>query len=432
MEQLTVQSPTMQACMMQPTEVNCVLYHANCSDGAAAMCIAKKFLDANCLNAPIYIPVQHGSALPKEAIGRNVLICDFSYKKAAFPDILSKVNKLLIIDHHELASKDLADLPPYMKIFNMERCGAVLTYQYFFGVDRPIPRWLLLVEDRDLWTKKLPYTEEFTAWFSTLEMTYETYDHHSSDMAIEKGIEQGRAYLALNKIYIEKACEYVSPVMYQIKGQYYFVIYINTSVLMSDIGNRVFDMYPLIDFSAPYLISNGATLFSLRSTPKHIDTAQLAAKFGGGGHYAASGCKIEWPTDHLPGVRFDCEYGRLQQIYYGQYNGCNVVYLWASTNKTVWGKYLLQVKYGRKDLKMSVQVCEAAKLPIGQFHNQLGKLHGTSTILIAAIVEYDPTKNITNFDLVLDELFYTVEMATEKDAIGILHVERSGCVMTLE
>jgi hypothetical protein len=48
-------------------------------------------------------------------VGKNVLVCDLSFRKEHIPSLLAVVNKLLILDHHKSAEKDLQDLPDVYK-----------------------------------------------------------------------------------------------------------------------------------------------------------------------------------------------------------------------------------------------------------------------------------------------------------------------------
>src|SRR4051812_9515925 len=76
---------------MDPSEVDYVIYHSNCSDGfGSALCAHKYFSERSNLDPklstkqPIFYPARFGVLPPLESIeGKCVLICDFSYKKDA-------------------------------------------------------------------------------------------------------------------------------------------------------------------------------------------------------------------------------------------------------------------------------------------------------------------------------------------------------------
>lgn len=89
---------------LQPDDVNVVIFHDPCSDGRASELSAKKYLSEKFPDRHVdYYPMTIGSSPPQGLEDKNVLICDYSYKKDVLIDLLSKVNKLLIIDHHKSA-----------------------------------------------------------------------------------------------------------------------------------------------------------------------------------------------------------------------------------------------------------------------------------------------------------------------------------------
>ena len=169
---------------LQPHEVDVVIYHHPCSDGTGACWAAWKYLSINQPNRAIqYCPRSIGAPPPRGLEGKNVLICDYSYRYAVLTDLLSQVNKLLVIDHHRSAEKDLQSIDDRHKIFRMDYSGAMLTWYYFFGQSQPPPLMLEYIQDRDIWTKRLPHTDDFAAWFHTLPHDVEVYDQYQDDDA---------------------------------------------------------------------------------------------------------------------------------------------------------------------------------------------------------------------------------------------------------
>jgi oligoribonuclease NrnB/cAMP/cGMP phosphodiesterase (DHH superfamily) len=118
-----------------------------------------------------------------------------------------------------------------------------------------------------------------------------------------KGISFGE----LNEYYTHQAVDYCIPKFSKIGNKYYFVGYVNSTICKSDIGNKIFDKYPLIDFSATYSISDAtdSTSFSLRSTSKHADVSEIAFSLNGGGHISAAGVRVDYVTNHIPSTVFD-------------------------------------------------------------------------------------------------------------------------------
>jgi hypothetical protein len=412
--------------LLQPDEVDTVLYHFPCSDGKLAALAAWKFFSINLPNKQVdYIPMQIGAPPPPNLEGKNVLICDYSFRKDVLNDLLQTVNKLLIIDHHKSAEKDLIDIDEKYKIFDMDHSGAMLTWFYFFDDLEP-PLLFEYVQDRDIWTKALPFTDEFHSWFSTLPMEFSEYDKYMDDDLLSDMIQlKGVAFKELNDHYIKQAVEYAVPKFCKIKDKYYFVAYVNSTILKSDIGHELFQKYPLVDFTAIYSIGDFAesTSFSLRSTKKHADVSEIAFSLGGGGHAEASGVKVPFITNHIPGELYDSGrlYYELQNVYFRNFNiggmPYSIVYMPSYIYKKELGQYLLQTKYhynaGGKTKAISVAqsmymylmyLNESSTTPkkedqmglqqfLEQQQEKCGEIH------MSVIWSYDPTTGRTSFSI---------------------------------
>lgn len=395
---------------MQPEEVNVVIYHHPCSDGFGSRLCAQKYLSTNFPDRTVeYYPMAIGALPPIGLEGKNVLICDYSYKKDILNDLLTKVNKLLIIDHHKSSEKDLLEIDDQYKIFSMDHSGSMLTWKYFYPTVKP-PLLIEYIQDRDIWTKKLDNTDDFASWFYMLPFEYDEYHKYleNDDLLIEMIKTKGVAFGELNNLNTLSALDYVNVKFCKIKNNYYFVAYLNSAVLKSDIGNKIFNKFPLIDFSAVYCISdfNDSTGFSLRSTNNHVDVSEVSFKLGGGGHRNASGVKIEYVTNTLPSkiINNGSLYKQLQNIYFGglgfktemtdshgklfSYNQIyHIVYMHSTLYEYEIGSYLLQDKYN------NVQVCQ-------DIYMKLGKNDYLTDVKLACIWSYDPVEDCSKYIIV--------------------------------
>jgi oligoribonuclease NrnB/cAMP/cGMP phosphodiesterase (DHH superfamily) len=378
---------------LQPEEVDVVIFHSPCSDGMTSRVIAQKFLNGKDV---LYYPMAIGQAPPPDLDGKNVLICDYSYRKDVLNKLLSIVNKLLIIDHHKSAEKDLIDLDDKYKMFDMKYSGAMLTWFYFYPEVKP-PLLVEYVQDRDIWTKLLPNTDNFASWFYTLPFTYEEYiKYFDDDLLLEMIKLKGVAFGELNNYYIGQMVDYSVPKFCRIKDKYYFVAYVNSTICKSDIGNKIFDKYPLIDFSAVYSINDigDDTSFSLRSTEGRADVSAIAFSLGGGGHACASGLRVNYVTNKLPGLLYDNGnlYRELGNIYYDVLNingkKYNVVLLGSMIHETKLGTYLLQEK------NKGVQVCRDISMRLGK--------ECPDMVEMALVWSYNPLYDCTTFFVVID------------------------------
>jgi oligoribonuclease NrnB/cAMP/cGMP phosphodiesterase (DHH superfamily) len=378
-----------------PDNVDFVIYHNPCPDGMGSAFCAWKYLSTKYPNRDVtYYPASHGR-LPPDVTGKNVLICDFSYKKDVLVDMIKKANSLLILDHHKSAEKKLENIEDVYKVFDMNHSGAVLTWMYFYP-EKKIPLMIKYIEDRDIWTKKLPNTDAFASWFHTLPLEFEVYDQYLDDAYFEKMIEtKGLSYYELNEHNIENSMTYVVPKFTKIGNKYYFVAYVNSTVLKSDIGNRVFKYFPYVDFSVIYSIndSSDSTSFSLRSTNDRADVSVIASSLGGGGHRNASGAGVNFVTNVLSGQVYGKSelYNNLERIYTDtliipniEYN---VVYMNSNVHKHRLGKYLLQ----DNKVEFILSKCKDKE------HNDVKDKYD-----VAVIWNYDGMTNNTYFTIIFD------------------------------
>ncbi len=357
-----------------PQDVNCVLYHSPCSDGFTSALTAYLYFKNKDKHVE-YIGVSHGSS-PPDVVGKNVLICDFSYKKDILDQMIKDANNLLVIDHHITAKNDLSELDDVYKIFDMDHSGAVLTWNYFYP-DKDAPLLYKYVEDRDLWKKLMPNTDAFVAWFYNLDFEFDIYEKYLDDELLLKCIEtKGLAYLELTEINIKKIAEHCVPKFSKIKDKYYFISYINSNQLKSDVGSEIFNVYPNCSFSAVYSIQKyDRTSFSLRSTQQHEDVSAIAKCFGGGGHRNASGVSLNYVASTLPCNTYDN--GELYNIlengcYAREYNitddfldvSGNMIFCNSNIYMKEIGKYLLQRRGEKQNgtwiVYKSIQVIDVA------------------------------------------------------------------------
>jgi len=249
-----------------------VLYHANCPDGfAAAWAIWKKYPFA------VFVPVDHGQPPPVDPTGRQVLIVDFSYPKPILEAIAKSAAGIQVLDHHITAQQALEGLP-YVT-FDLKKSGAVLAWEW---AHRTPPPWLIqYVQDKDLFTWKLPGSREITAALSS-------YPH---DFAIWEGLKQevleqeGRAILRYENKLVEQILQ--GMVLVEFEGE--TVPCVQSAILTSQIGEHLTASYP---YCLIWHDRNERRYFSLRSREGGADVAKIAVKYGGGGHTHAAGFSV--------------------------------------------------------------------------------------------------------------------------------------------
>lgn len=279
-----------------------VLYHANCRDGFGAAYAAWRSLGEHA----DYTPVQYGSPAPG-ASGRDaVFILDFSYSRAELLDMAKQCGQLVVVDHHASAERALAgingDAENIYCIFDTSHSGAVLAWSRFHSGEPPL--LLQYVQDRDLWRKELPQSEEVALGLGCVPVTFEAWDAivRAERDGIEQLAQNGRAI----RMYLDMQIATLSrrPPRRNVFG--HDVPCVNApGFLASDLGNALAQGEP---FAVTWFATGDKVVASLRSTPDGLDVSELAALAGGGGHPHAAGFTAPlgaWPPFASCGISED-------------------------------------------------------------------------------------------------------------------------------
>lgn len=298
-----------------------VLYHGNCFDGMASAWAASKFFQnemewgrRNKHGVVSYIPVLHGAEIPMMEPDSTVYIVDFSYPGNTLHSLLEVMRHVYVIDHHKTAEQSLGEFyntltdfereEKFHMVFDMEKSGARLTWEFFFP-DHEAPPLVLYVEDRDLWRFKLPQSEAINAFIQSYPMDLVNYDELSSQLGasmsneeslLENCAEMGRAIARYKATMTAKMCE--SPRMvtlYDVSGKGHHVPVVNASMLFSECGDYLCKAHPESPFAAYYFDrGDGIRQWGMRGRGT-FDTTIVAKHYGGGGHRDASGFQQSIP-----------------------------------------------------------------------------------------------------------------------------------------
>lgn len=266
-----------------------VIYHKNCNDGlAAALAVRKHLWDSGQMKGSKFVTAQYGDKPPWEMIaGADVTIVDFSYPRVDLVNIRNSAKSLVVIDHHQTAQVELADLD--FCIFDMTKSGAVLTWEHFHP-GKPLPKLMEYVQDRDLWQWKLPFSQEVSAALRSYKPFLNEWERFLDDNSLAGLISEGAAILRYQNGQMDMALS--QPVeMIEIGG--YTVPCLNATHMISELGNKLAEGQP---FAALYFdTGDGKRVFSLRSVEGGIDVSEIAKQYGGGGHPRAAGFTVAKP-----------------------------------------------------------------------------------------------------------------------------------------
>ncbi len=262
--------------MLEPSSVDCVIYHANCTDGFGSAFSAWKLLG----NRAEYHACTHGSK-PPNVKGKNVVILDFSFDNKTTKKLIKDANNLLVIDHHKSAMVELHDISN--TIFDMSKSGATMAWE-FFHPGKESPKFIQYITDRDLWKWELPYSKEFSAAFDMVPFDFEEFEKFEDDSVFDDAVKRGSFILAYSKTVVKKVCEKAVSKKYKDMN----VLVVNSSHWMSEIGAK---LSPDCDFALIWYYDHDEqqTRVSLRSFHDHIDVSEIAKYFKGGGHRKAAG-----------------------------------------------------------------------------------------------------------------------------------------------
>ena len=222
-----------------------VLYHAGCYDGfGAAYAAWKKFG-----NEADYIAVAHGAPPPEIPEGAEVYIVDFSYRRDVLLKLKEKTSKLLVLDHHVTAQKDLEGLD--FAVFDMDRSGAGITWDYFHP-EKERPLLINHIEDRDLWRFRIEGTKEIHALLVASKMTFNFYNYLATKLedpeARTSFYDRGAAMLTFQALNVEKMLKFSYLTMFDGVE----VPVVNVACSWSEVGEALLEKYPDAPFAVSY------------------------------------------------------------------------------------------------------------------------------------------------------------------------------------
>lgn len=284
--------------------MNYILSHCDSDGRFAAFCA---FLALKDQGQTVFKEVQYGEDFPIDmrALTKEdaVYILDFSYKREILSAIYPLVGKLVVLDHHESAEKELEGLP--YAHFDMTKSGALLAWEYF-NPNTPPPMVCLLVNDRDLWKKEYPQSRHLEAYlrFKRIGLNWGEWDLLTHmPQHLEKCLEVGRLITEvedsmINKVFKSRIHKIV-PMVSQDRPLY--VCFYNCPGLMhSELAEKFYTEYNVDVTIGWRVINNGKVLLLNLRSPNRVNVSEMAiliskqpGGLSGGGHAAAAGATME-------------------------------------------------------------------------------------------------------------------------------------------
>lgn len=300
------------------TMYNVVIYHKNCLDGFSGLCIfiQSKQWDEDLI---IYPDTPVSDIINVNVDDKNVVIIDVAYDSKVIKYIANHAKKLLFLDHHITIKSDIDNLhlqDPHEVIYDVNMCGASLTWKYFMG--GKTPKFIKYIQDNDTGTWKYKHTLPFIA---AMEIHYETKPTMSNinkwqkllnDEEINTMLQKGKYYDIYKKHMISIHTKRATVVHFPSKklygmfpnafhkpAQYRVAIYNGTGCPSTSLlGNSIANLIDC-DFCLIWTLhmSTREYVVSLRSITTDIGT--IAKELGGGGHKFAAAFGISCDKIHI-------------------------------------------------------------------------------------------------------------------------------------
>ena len=135
--------------------------------------------------------------------GDRIVYADIAPSNAELGALTDVADQVTILDHHVSSQQRIEAEPELVEsaeemghelLFDLSHSGAVLTWRYFHP-EQPVPDLLRYVEDQDLWSWKLPGSQEVNAAISSYPRSFEVWDE-LAERPVEELARGGRAHRA--------------------------------------------------------------------------------------------------------------------------------------------------------------------------------------------------------------------------------------------
>jgi hypothetical protein len=291
-----------------------IFSHGHCPDGFTAALIARRrYPEAEVIFLDHGMDAQAITRLHEQCRDKDVLMTDFSLRTREQNDVIATVAKSFrILDHHKTAQATLEGAS--YAVFDMNRSGAGLTWDYLFGKDSgykvmhverderenidvygslPRPWWVNYIEAQDLWKwGTLPQMEEVCAYLRTLPYDFDIWNSVFDNSSVGDAAKLGAGALALiNKYVLEAVGQHQIGTLRGYKVAVVNALYMMCSEVGASLSNLEGIDMGLTWFERP----DGFIQFSLRSIKGGpVDVSAIAKSFGGGGHASAAGFQLPY------------------------------------------------------------------------------------------------------------------------------------------
>jgi len=275
--------------------------HHTDPDGWCSAAIVNKYFNSNDqLEKRItFHGMDYDDPLPIDKIEKDetVFIVDFSLNINQWPELLSKTENVVWIDHHE-SSMNKPNYPHHLKGSRINRVAACeLTWKYFFNNE--IPRAVELTADYDVWTFK--YGLDTRIFFRGV-FEFDGYNKPDSEywktlLSNDKiaSNELVNAILETGTIINKHIDKFNASIVKRSGRLIWFEGYRLYVVNNQNRGSLVFDSIDSkrYDILSVFMFNGDDWSISFYTPHTEIDLIPMITKYGGGGHRNACGCRLD-------------------------------------------------------------------------------------------------------------------------------------------
>ena len=284
-----------------------VIYHDHCADGFGAAWAFKQLVERDYKEGVEYTPAQYGKPLGEDLVvwdkNTDIYILDFSFSREVITGLATHHASVTVLDHHKTAAETLQNwdhgLSNLEIVFDMERSGAGIAWDYFADGSRIRPQLIDYIEDRDIWAWLLPDSREINSLIGFTKREFSAYDRLNDLLEdhYERAVGMGSLLLEQQQRHVQSIIAATKRPI-EINGKHGLICNC-PGQFASDVGNELAKESGT--FGATYFQdSQDAMCVSLRSEGDY-DVSEIAKQFGGGGHKNAAGFKFSAPIPNAAG-----------------------------------------------------------------------------------------------------------------------------------
>lgn len=271
-------------------------FHAGCPDGFGAAWSAWRAWGDDAR----YVPCGHDDEIDVSRLeGALVAFVDIAPPTESIPALAETAERVIVLDHHLSARARFASDPGVARAFaagehhvefDLSHSGAMLAWRYFHP-EAPPPTLLEYVEDQDLWSWKLPRSEEVNAALGSYPREFGVWNELAA-RPIEELVEEGEPIVRTQRREVERAVQQAHPIALgseRIEG-------VSASYQRAPIGHELAKRaaygkaWGIVYRAQADRVD--ATLYSIGD----LDVAAIAERYGGGGHRNAAGFSVPLRT----------------------------------------------------------------------------------------------------------------------------------------